>query len=138
MYVAIPEKKMMRRGDVSNCLNLQRKEEVAFFLRQDLQDRVYNDNIVIAVYDMIISEYLCREAQIEATEPYSRKRVQSLLTIARASNMANEDDARMSLTNKSKVDDTQPPIFKGDADDPLQAEEKIAMMVQRRDKLKWI
>ena len=36
MYVAIPEKKMMRRGDVSNCLNLQRKEEVAFFLRQDL------------------------------------------------------------------------------------------------------
>ena len=43
--------------------------------------------------------------------------------------MANEDDARMSLTNKSKVDDTQPPIFIGDADDPLQAEEKIAMMV---------
>ena len=52
-----------------------------------------------------------------------------MLTIARASNMANEDDARMSLTNESKVDDTQPPIFKGDADDPLQAEEKIAMMV---------
>ena len=52
-----------------------------------------------------------------------------MLTIARASNMANEDDARMSLTNESKVDDTQPPVLIEDADDPVQAEEKIAMMV---------
>ena len=43
--------------------------------------------------------------------------------------MANEDDARMSLTNESKVDDTQPLVLIEYADDPLQAEEKIAMMV---------
>ena len=60
---------------------------------------------------------------------FKKTRSKFVNDIARASNMANEDDARMSLTNKSKVDDTQPPIFKGDADDPLQAEEKIAMMV---------
>ena len=43
--------------------------------------------------------------------------------------MANEDDARMSLTNESKVDDTQPPVLIEDVEDSLQAEEKIAMMV---------